>query len=518
MSENAPEPKVKVSWAPQPGPQEHFINLPDEVDEVLYGGARGGGKSDSALGDALICSVTYPNTTCVFFRRTLKQLDGLIERSKQIYPLHKAEYKESDKRWVFPNGSRVLFRYLDKDSDAEEYQGWSVQRVYFEELGNFPTPIPYFKMKGILRGGECPKRLVATANPGGPGHQWVRQRFVTPAPLGYTPIVSSYKHPTTGEEIRSTRVYIPSKVWDNPELLKVSPNYIANLYETGSKEVVDAWLYGNWDAILGAYFPEFSTEKHVIKECELPPHWNRFIAGDWGSASPFAFYWIAVASEAWQHPSGKVIPKGALVIYREWYGICYDQNGDPMPNKGVKLHAEVVGQGLAARTVGDTNVSMGIIDPSAFAQDGGPSIAERIMTAARGVPNSPPIVFRRADNKRTPKKGALGGWDALRSRLVGEKIAEDHDEPTPMIYFFDTCEHLIRTLPALQHDETNPEDLDTESEDHAADAVRYGCMSRPWRRNPPAPPTQALTWQTARMRDVSNVDRPRKSDSSLSRI
>jgi hypothetical protein len=126
-----------------------------------------------------------------------------------------------------------------------------------------------------------------------------------------------------------------------------------------------------------------------------------------------------------------------------------------------------VGKGIRERELGE-RVTYRVLDPAAFASDGGPSIAERLYNGS-----GKKCSFRRADNKRVAKEGAIAGWDQLRARLVGE-------DGRPMLYVFDNCIHLIRTLPALQHDPNRPEDVDSDGEDHACDAARYGCMSRPW--------------------------------------
>jgi hypothetical protein len=132
------------------------------------------------------------------------------------------------------------------------------------------------------------------------------------------------------------------------------------------------------------------------------------------------------------------------------------------PNVGLKLTAEEVGKGIKEREAANENISYGVLDPSAFAEDGGPSIASRLG-----------VYFRPADNKRVARSGALGGWDQVRARLKGE-------HGRPMLYLFSTCTHTIRTLPALQHDKSNAEDVDSDGEDHAPDETRYACMSRPW--------------------------------------
>ena len=204
--------------------------------------------------------------------------------------------------------------------------------------------------------------------------------------------------------------------------------------------------------IVGAYFPEFGSH-HIIEPFEIPQQWLRFRAMDWGSARPFSVGWYAVSE-------GGKYPKGALIKYREWYGMTPDE-----PNVGLKMTAEEVAQGIRARTPHDEHIAYSVLDPAAFAMDGGPSIAERMAKEH--------VVFRPADNKRIARNGALGGWDQLRARLKGE-------EDKPMIYFFTTCKDTIRTLPTLQHDEDRPEDVNSESEDHAPDETRYAVMSRPY--------------------------------------
>ncbi len=137
------------------------------------------------------------------------------------------------------------------------------------------------------------------------------------------------------------------------------------------------------------------------------------------------------------------------------------------PNVGLKLTAEAVADGILERQAEGEKIDMMVIDPAAFASDGGPSIAERL--AGRKV------FAQRADNSRVGQRGAMGGWDLVRARLIGE-------DDRPMMYLFSTCVDTIRTFPAAQHDDKRPEDLDTDSEDHALDDVRYACSARPWVR------------------------------------
>jgi hypothetical protein len=431
--------------------------------EAFYGGARGGGKTDGMLGEWAQHAQKYgEHATGVFFRRELTQLDEAIERSKAIYGPIGADWTEQKKQWRFPNGARLKFRYLDRDDDAEAYQGHSYTRVYFEELTNFPSPKPVMKLKATLRSAAgVPCRFRATGNPGGPGHQWVKARYIDPAPNGYVPLVE--RDPDSG--LTLSRVFIPAKLGDNRRLLENDPTYVMRLKQSGSVNLVRAWLNGDWSVIEGAFFDNWDGERHVIRPFAIPPHWTKFRSFDWGSAAPFSCGWWAV-SDGTILPDGRRYPTGAMIRYREWYGARKLPDGATEPNVGLKLTAEQIADGILERERGE-EIHYGVADPAIFAQDGGPSHAERMMK--RGAR------FRPADNARVARHGHMGGWDQMRARLDGE-------EGKPMVYCFSTCVDSIRTIPVLQHDKTRPEDLDTDGEDHAADDWRYACMSRPFTR------------------------------------
>lgn len=470
--------RTEVIWWPQIGPQTALLACP--IFEVFFGGARGGGKTDGMLGEWVSHQDLHgEHAIGLMIRRERTQLIETIERSRQLYLPLGAKFHEQDKLWRFPNGSRLRFAYLERDSDAEAYQGHSYTRVYVEEIGTFPSAAPIFRLMATLRSGAgVPCGFRATGNPGGPGHQWVRARYIDSAPLGWKAITENFINPWTKETVQRDRIYIPSKLQDNRYL---GGEYVANLQMVGNAQLVRAWLEGDWSVIEGAFFPEFSEAKHVIPSFAIPETWLRFRSADWGSAKPFSVGWWAVVGDDYRSSAIRVadklgygdvrpseqqllLPRGAIVRYREWYGAS-------SPNTGLKLPAEDVADGIVdrerhePRINGDPAIAYGVLDPAAFASDGGPSIAERMSRRN--------IFFRRADNARVSQRGAMGGWDQLRARLNG-------DGERPMIYFFSTCRDTIRTLPALQHDQNKPEDVDTESEDHAPDEVRYACMSRPY--------------------------------------
>ncbi len=455
----------KVVWSPQEGPQKALVDCP--FREIFFGGARGGGKTDGVLGKYAIKAAMYGSAfNALFCRRELPMLDDAIERSKEIYGKIGAGWNDQKKTWTFPGGGRLRFRPLERVQDADKYQGQNVSDACVEEAGLYPDSKPIDRLFAVLRSAKgVPTQLILTGNPGGAGQHWIRQRYIDPAPRGMKPLTRLLPN---GKQHRF--VFIPSRIEDNKLLMQNDPEYVNNLYLVGSEQLVKAWLEGDWNAVEGAFFDCWDSSRHVIKPFPIPPGWLRFRAGDWGSAVPFSFGWYAVASEPYLAGPGVIIPRGALVRYREWYGIESDASGTPVPNKGLKLTAETVGTGVRQRDLGEL-IAYGALDPSAFAQDGGPSIAERMMLGTEGTNGS---TFRRADNARVTQRGAMGGWDQLRARLVGD------GDGRPMLYFFDTCVHAIRTIPALQHDQNKPEDLDSDMEDHAADEVRYACMSRPW--------------------------------------
>ena len=443
--------KIVTGFKPQPGPQHHFLTCPADI--VVYGGARGGGKSFASLGEFWCHSEDWgPAAKGLMLRRSREDLKDTIDVARQMYG-SAAEWKDKEKQFRFRNGAVFHMAYLENDADAMNYQGWSLTRVYVEELTQYASSAGIFRLFATLRttsGARCQFR--ATCNPGGPGHHWVKSWVIDNG--AYRPV----KDADTG----LTRIFIPAKISDNPSLLNNDPNYINRLRASGSPALVRAWLEGDWNIIEGAFFPEFDPGRHVITPPRFPLHWTRFRSMDWGSASPFSIGWWVVVQEDMIHDK-KRLPKNAIIRYREWYGAS-------APNKGLKLPADAVAKEVVRRETDGKGfrepIAYGIMDPAAFAVVSGPSIGE--IFARHGV------YFRRADNSRVSTPKRMGGWDQVRWRLIGD---EDGD---PMMFFVDHCRDSIRTLPMQQHDENRPEDLDTEGEDHAVDDIRYACMSRPF--------------------------------------
>lgn len=437
--------KTVVVWRPQKGPQKSLIDCP--MPEILWGGARGGGKTEGVIGKYGIKADRYRKAfNAVFFRQELPQADDLIERSKDIYCPLGASYNKVERQFTFEHGARIRYRALENDADAQKYQGQNITDAAVEEAGNYVTSSPIDKLFGALRSKDgLPVQLILTANPGGPGHAWIKERYIDPAPLG-----NVVHHRVLPSGNIHKYVYIPSFVTDNKILLARDPQYLDRLELSGSPELVRAWRYGDWSAVQGAFFPEFKISKHVIEPIELPAHLTRIVGLDWGtggpSSDPFAVLWAAVSD-------GNIagIPRDALIFYREWYGKTPE-----------KVFAEQVAEGINEREY--EQIHHRIAGRDLFDVRGGPSLAERMR----------PLSFRHADTSRIP------GWDQVRARLVGKN-------GIPGLFIFDTCVHTIRTFPLLQHDDKNGMDA-APGDDHCLDAVRYISMGRPWTKDQPTPP------------------------------
>ncbi|GGA00377.1 hypothetical protein GCM10011408_21620 [Dyella caseinilytica] len=197
----------------------------------------------------------------VIFRRTTPQLEEIIQRSKELFPPLGAKWLAGIKTWVFPDGSRLKMRWLERDEDADNYQGHQYTWIGVDEIGIFPNPDPIDKLRATLRspwGIPCVMR--ATANPGGVGHQWLKERYVLPAkPM--TPFYDAFRE--------VWRVFIPSKLSDNKKLLENDPTYISRLKSAGPEWLVRAWLHGDWDASAG---DSFFTEAILLQDGQ-PVDW-----------------------------------------------------------------------------------------------------------------------------------------------------------------------------------------------------------------------------------------------------
>lgn len=442
-----------VIWTPQPR-QFEFMVRPE--DEALYGGAAGGGKSDALVIEATR-QVNIPHYKGLILRKTYPQLTELIEKSLRYYTsaFPKARFNASEHTWYFPSGAKVVFGSMQHSKDKLNYQGKAYDFIAFDELTHFTyEEYIYLSSRNRANGAGTRVYMRSTANPGGIGHGWVKERFITAAPP-MTTIWESVEIENQGnkETRHRSRIFVPSSVFDNKILLANDPNYLTRLASMPEAEK-KALLYGDWDSYSGQYFaewrdnPEHYDDKqwtHVINPFKIPNHWKVYRSFDWGYNRPFSCGWWAVDTDG--------------IAYRilELYGCT------KTPNQGLKWTAKQVFDEIARierehEWLKGKNI-IGVADPAIFSSDGGESIAE---TAQRSR-----VYFQPGDHQRIP------GWMQMHYRLSFD------ENGFPMMYIFKNCKDFIRTVPTLIYDEHKVEDLDTEGEDHIADEARYFCMMRP---------------------------------------
>jgi hypothetical protein len=359
-----------------------------------------------------------------------------------------ARYNESRYEWHWPTGEALLFRYIQKEKDYNNYHGHEYPWIGWEELTNWPTDSLYGKMKSCNRSSHpgMPRRYRATANPYGVGHNWVKRYFVDPAPAGTI---------VTGDE-GLERVRIHGHWSENTYLVENDPEYIAKLKAEKDPHRRKAWLEGSWDIVSGGMFDDvWDADIHVIEPFEVPKSWTVFRSHDWGSAKPSSTGW-------WAESDGtdRRFPRGSLIRIAELYTWSGKENeGERLTTKRLSErileHQAVLGRG----------VEPGPADlPTA---DDGESVRDKMANLG--------LTWTVPDAKQ---KSRVAGWERMRDMLLAaaQPIPEE-----PGLWVFKTCRHFIRTVPTvpvLPRDEKKPDDVDTDAEDHVADESRYAVMRR----------------------------------------
>lgn len=408
------------------------------ANEVLFGGAAGGGKSKAIVMDAFLRCLRWPNTSAYIFRRTYTELDDtIITEAKRSLPASLVTYNVSRHEMILPNGSKINFRHCASVGDMYNYSGAEIHWLYFDELTTFEQKI-YDFLKTRLRAkkslGIIPI-VRSSSNPGSIGHGWVKKMFVTAGP--YNEIIP-HEIPETQDGIveHYTTHYIPSLATENPY---ISKEYLKELRKK-PKALRDALLYGHWDAFEGQVFTEFVNDSehyldglytHVILPFPIPDSWAHYRSFDWGKSHPFSVGWWAIS------------PAGIFYRYREWYG-C---NGTA--NVGLGYTAGQVAQGIyeIEKEERDRGISFdGLADPHIYDVNGGESVAQLMQKEN--------VHFRASDNSRIAGKMQLH-----------EKLRFD-SEGRPGLYVFDNCKDFIRTIPEVPYSLKKVEDVDSDSEDH----------------------------------------------------
>lgn len=453
VQEKLNDPNV---WKPQQGPQMAFHESP--VFELMYGGAAGGGKSDSLLVEALR-QVHVPDYRAIIFRRTYPELEkSLVPRAYELL-YGQAKPKNKGLTWKFPSGATLYLSHLQREEDKEKHKSAEYDYIGFDELTSF-TESQYTYLFSRCRGKnpDITRKIRSATNPTGIGHGWVKQRFLDPhlqpnptvklkgyveydyafgwrykgkiyrdfteLPDGFhkgEPAFETSKYNVYHDKSGLTRAFIPALLWGNERLITSDPEYVKRLGVLPHKQQ-QALLYGSWDLFEGQFFSQWDPDEHVVEPFTIPQHWQRFVAIDYGYSAPAAAIWFALSEE------------GIVYAYRELY-----QN--KLTSQDQAHHIQDMSK--------DEHIEWFTADPSMFSQSGvGESHAH--IYARHGVD------LMASSNKR------VAGWAILHEYLSKKRIK-----------FFTSCPNSIRTLPTLIHSKTNPEDLDTTQEDHAADAIRY---------------------------------------------
>ena len=435
---------VRVLYETHPGPQTRFML--SDAEEVLYGGAAGGGKSYALRAYGVSYCMSNPGARGVLFRRTYPQLEEthLIEIQKEV-PSSVAHFASARHDLIFPNGSILMFRFCEKDDDARRYDTAEFDFMLFDELTHF-SQFQYTYLSSRCRSTRPwwpGPRLRAGATPLGIGHDWVKGRWRIDDPQsGATPF-DVWRAPVS--EGGMTRQFIPARVTDNRTLFDADPGYLERLRALPWEEY-QAKALGNWRVLTGQFFMRWRPEIHVIAPFAIPNDWDRFMCVDYGFDAPYAVLWFA------RPPGGDHI-----FVYREHYG------------RGVALSGQIR---RARQIVADTQekVRAIVLDPSMFGAVNvkgdriSPMSADweaEFGTETRVVPGG---------------KDRVAGWRLMRELIDWQEAPTGGVLVPPKMRVFSSCPNLIRTIPGLIQDPQRPEDLDSDGEDHAADALRYGVM------------------------------------------
>lgn len=427
--------KIEISLQPK---QRLFLEKVEETPIVFYGGAKGGGKSKGVRDIMLLRRLQYPGTHGGLFRRTYKELEGNhIRPIFKEYPMLKPFWNDSKKLLALPNGSTLEFCHAENEKDVELYQGREFEDLAIEEAGQW-TESMFRTLLGSNRSSKSgfKPRCLLTGNPGGIGHTWLKRIFI--------------EKRLNSLERESDYAFIQALVDDNEALIHNDPDYVHKLESEPNEALRKAYRYGDWDIFAGQYFGEIRREVHFIKTFDIPNHWNRFGAYDFGFNHPAAFGWFAADSD------------GNVFMYREL----------------IKAQMRVDEFVTEIKRYPDTKDLYMIV-------------AGHDCWAKKNVMNdrSPPTIaeeFTKHDLLLTRATiDRVQGATQVRNYLAWQNLSSGRI--APRFFIFNTCPITFDCLTRMQHDPKNLEDVlkvdassgDPFTGDDAYDMVRYGLMSRP---------------------------------------
>jgi hypothetical protein len=501
-----------VVWKPLPGSQCLALSCP--CDEILYEGTRGPGKTAAQLARfRRLVGVGYGSFwRGIIFDLEYKDLADLIVQSKRFYNSFgdgaRFLSSPSDLKWIWPTGEELLFRYGKSEDDYWGFHGQEFPSVGFNELSKQRDDGLYEAMFSCRRSSFRPKdhplengtllppiplETFSTTNPYGIGHAWVKKRFISPAPRGvvqkHSQIVFN-PQTKTDEEITLTRVAIHGSYRENPYL---DPAYIAMLMNIKDPNKKKAWVDGSWDVTSGGRFDHLWNENiHVVKPFKIPDSWRVDRSHDWGESKPFANLWWAEAdgSDADINGDYKKYPKGTLFLIGEWYGCPPEELnvGLNMPSGDVATGVKWIDERLMGKdpeqpkcvSKGQANIIPGLCkkirpgpaDSSIYnTGDNEKSIGQKME--GKGV--------KWTESNKKPGSRINGA--SLFCDMLDESVKATEKESglpeEPAFYVFENCRGWISRVPILPADTKNPDDVDTNAEDHDWDATRYRILHKP---------------------------------------
>ena len=462
--------EVEIAWAAQPGSQVAFLQCP--FFEALLEGTRGGGKTDCLLMDFAqeVGKGHGQEWRGVLFRQSYPQLADVAAKSKRWFPrmFPRATFNESQMKWRFPEGEELMFRHMESPDDYWNYHGHAYPWIAFEELTTWPDDKCYKVMMACSRSTRAgmPRKYRATTNPYGVGHNWVKTRFRLPVPPRHIIGRVVEEIDVDGKPL-PPRIAIHSDLSENKVLLAAEPGYVQKLRAAArNPQELRAWLHGDWDIVAGGMFDDvWSPGHHVVPDIRadmIPAGWRIDRSYDHGQSRPFSVGW-------WAQSNGEPIRVGRHVlgavrgdVYRiaEWYGWCGS------PNEGTRLTAVEIARGIREREqmlnlAG--RVKPGAADTAIFDDyEPGRSVAGDMARLG--------VHWSRADKTAGSRKQ---GWQQVRQYMKDALPTGQGPRERPGLFICQNCAQFLRTVPTLPRDEKDPDDVDTDAEDHIGDEVRY---------------------------------------------
>lgn len=445
--------------------------LETTATEVLFGGAAGGGKSYGQVIDAFLYAIKYAGSKQIIFRKTYPELERSILRTMlSVYPRGKYTYNQTAHTFTFYNGSLIDCGYLQNESDVYNYQSAEYDVIRFDELTHF-SEFTYTYMLSRLRGANpFPKYMKSSTNPTGAGRVWVKERFVDIGEWNKEhEIIIGYRPDNT--PIISSRIFIPSKVYDNLFLMELDPDYITRLENLPESEK-QGLLNGEWDYFEGQYFDEFRREIHVCKPFNIPPEWRRYRVFDYG-LDMLACYWIAVDN------------LHNCYVYKE---LCESN-----------LPISTAARKILDFTLEDENIYLTLAPPDLWGRSQETGKSKAILFGEAG------LELTKSNNDRE------SGWLAIKELLKCDANG------APRLHIFSNCKWLIKYLPELQRDEKRPTDCATEPHEitHSPDALRYFAIY--WINPAPELPEQRVKYRADELEDYRNARTQEERDIIIKR-